>query len=544
MKDFYPELEYNRNFIADVLRAEEERFNHTLLNGLKRFEDLLEKAAAGEQKIIPGVELFKLSDTYGFPLDFAVDLANEKDIAVDHKGFRRELEKQRERSRLSLDQKQKSTRALEKIDNYETLFTGYGNLEEEAAVQAIYKDGRPVSAAAAEEEAMLVFDRSPFYAESGGQVGDVGVGRSDNVFFEITGTKKAFTGDKGAFLHYAKIKKGELHSGDRVVLTVDKEKRGETEVHHSSTHLLHAALREVLGLHVKQAGSYVGPDKLRFDFTHFKPLTGEEIEKVETIVNRKVRENLPIKADTVKYEDAIAGGAMAIFEEKYSDVVRLVSMSDFSGELCGGTHLSSTGRIGFFKIVKESSISAGIRRIEAVAGAAGYRYTRENLGILAGIQEHFKQKQENLLSYLIEMGKEIKEKEKLLKKKKETGTKIDIDKILAGGISVKGISTVTAHIESIDRKQLSALADEIKSKAKGTAVLSTNIDGKSAFIVSVFPGLTKQLHAGKIVKEIAKTVNGNGGGRPDFAQAGGENIKNVEKFKKDVIIIIEKFLQG
>jgi alanyl-tRNA synthetase len=544
MKDAYPELDYHRHFIAEVLQAEEERFNHTLLNGLKRFEELLENALQSEQNIIPGHELFKLSDTYGFPLDFALDLAREKEIDIDHQGFREELSKQKKRSRVSLDQKQKSVKTLENIEKYETVFTGYHNLEEEALLLTIYKKSRETSGLEEGEEGILVVDRTPFYAESGGQVGDRGVGRSDRAFFEVTDTGKAFTGDSGAILHYVRVKKGHLKTKDTLTLFVNKERRQETAIHHSSTHLLHHALREVLGLHVKQAGSYVGPDKLRFDFTHFKSLASEEIEKVEALVNRKIRESNPIKSGTLKYEKAIEKGAIAIFEEKYSDVVRMISLGDFSMELCGGTHLQNTGQIGFFKIVSESSISSGIRRVEAVAGETGYRYVRKSLGVLDDIRNYFRQKQEHIFEYLVNLDKEIKEKDKQLAKKKESGVKIDIDQMIRNGTPINAVPTITEHIENVDRKQLSALADEIKNIAKGVAVLSTNINGKSAFIVSVYRDFTGQLNAGVIVKEIAKTVNGNGGGRPDFAQAGGEIIKNVENFKKNVIIILEKLLPG
>jgi alanyl-tRNA synthetase len=545
MKGSYPELDYNRDFIAKVILAEEERFNHTLLNGLKRFEELLENAIQKNRKAIPGTDLFKLSDTYGFPLDFAIDLAREKDIDIDRKGFQDELTKQRERSRLSLTQKQKSIQTLKNIEKYISTFTGYDNTEEEATLLAIYKNDGETTAIGEGEEGVLVFDRTPFYAESGGQVGDTGVGRSDSIFFEITGAKKAFTGDTGAILHYVEIKKGKLEIGGQINLSVNKERRQEIEIHHSSTHLLHYALREVLGLHVKQAGSYVGPDKLRFDFTHFKALGREEIEKVETIINRKIRENNNIKQETLNYEQAIEKGAIAIFEEKYSDVVRMISMGEFSMELCGGTHLHHTGQAGFFKILSESSISSGIRRIEAAAGESAYRYVQKNLTALDNIRNYFQQKQEHIFEFLVNMDKEIKQKEKQLKKeKKESSAKIDIDSIMKNGTSIASINAITEHFEDIDRKELSALADEIKNRSRGIAVLSANINGKSAFIVSVYRDFTKQLNAGKIAKEIAKTINGNGGGRPDFAQAGGESIKDVENFKKNVTIILEKCMQG
>ncbi|NIM12702.1 MAG: alanine--tRNA ligase [Candidatus Aminicenantes bacterium] len=545
MKDFYPELEYNRDFISEVILAEEERFNNTLLNGLKRFEELLARALEQEEKIIPGSELFKLSDTYGFPLDFARDLAMEKDVGIDYQGFQAELKQQRERSRISLAAKQKATKALENIETYATAFTGYSSLEKDAVLLAIYIDGKEVPEIRENQEGVLVFDKTPFYAESGGQVGDTGVGKNDTAFFNIVDTRKAAAGGSGASLHSVQVKKGTLRPGDEVSLTVDAGKRKNTAVHHSSTHLLHAALREVLGLHVKQAGSYVGPDKLRFDFTHFKPLTREELREVEFIVNRKVRENISIKTEDVKYEEAIDRGAIAIFEEKYSDVVRMLSMGDFSKELCGGTHLEATGEIGFFKITGESSISAGVRRIEAVAGDAGYAYVRENLERFNDIMSHFKQKQDHIVSYLVHLDRQLKEKEKQLKKKQklEKSDRIDISKIISEGSEINRVHTVAAFVDNMDRKQLSALADEVKHKTGGIAVLFSNLNGKSAIVVSIAKSLIPGLDAGEIVKEIAARVKGSGGGRPDFAQAGGEPVKNFLKFKPQVVDIITKHVQ-
>lgn len=539
MKDFYPELEYNRDFVAEVLQVEEERFNHTLANGLKRFEEQLQKSMASKEKTIPGQELFKLSDTYGFPLDFAVDLANEKDITIDFKGFQEALEDQKQRSRLSLAQKQKAVKSLEDIDTYQTRFTGYGNLEEEARVLAIYVDDKKVSAIEKSREGILVFDRTPFYAESGGQVGDSGRGKSDTVFFKIKNTRKVNT---GAFLHTVHLEKGTLRKGDKVHLAVDRERRKNIAAHHSTTHLLHAALREVLGLHVKQAGSYVGPDKLRFDFTHFKPLTPGEIEKVEIIINRKIRENVSIKTDSLEYEEAINRGAIAIFEEKYADVVRMLSIGDFSMELCGGTHLDYTGQAGFLKIINESSISSGIRRIEAVAGEPGFQYVRENLNRFQKIQAHFRQKEDRLFDFLVNMEKNIKEKEKQLKKQQETDARPSLEQLIREGITINDVHTTIAHIDHLDRKQLSTLADDIKNKTNGVAVLSSNINGKSAIVVSLAGGLSHRLNAGTLVKEIARAVNGSGGGRPDFAQAGGEPVKDVLNFKKFTSDIISGYL--
>jgi len=542
MKSFYPELEYNKDFIAEVLLAEEERFNSTLANGLKRFEELLEKALENEHPAIAGSELFKLSDTYGFPLDFARDLAMEKNIPIDYQGYHEALEQQREKSRLNTADKQKSRRNLPDIEKYTTTFTGYQNLEENALLQAIYIDGQLVSEIKENQEGLLVFDKTPFYAESGGQIGDTGSGKNDQAFFYINDTRK--TGNTDAILHQVLVKKGCLHIGDELTLTVNGNRRLQTAVHHSSTHLLHAALREVLGLHVKQAGSYVGPDKLRFDFTHFKPLTPSERKEVENLVNRKVRENAPIHTDILPYESAIEKGAIAIFEEKYSDVVRMLTMGDFSRELCGGTHLDYTGQIGFFKITAETSISSGVRRIEAVAGETGFNTIQENLDHFNQILSHFNQKSDHILDYLSQLDQENKEKDKLLKKKKEQekSTAIDLSQIIKDAALIANIPTVTLFLDDIDRKQLSALADQVKSKSEGIAVLLTNSDGKSAIIVSLAKALTPKLNAGSIIKDIAQLLNGSGGGRPDFAQAGGDAVTDFLNLKPKIADILSKHI--
>jgi alanyl-tRNA synthetase len=540
MKGFYPELDYNREFIAQVLQAEEERFERTLSNGLKRFEELLNKTVEDREKIISGIELFKLSDTYGFPLDFAIDLAQEKDLQVDFDQYQNELESQKKKSRESLNQKQKSFETIKNIDKFNTIFTGYENLEEESTLLFISRDGKETSNISKDESGILIFDKTPFYAESGGQIGDTGVGKSETGFFEVENTTKV---NSGAFLHWIKMRTGNLSVGQKIKLIVDRKRRKNIAIHHSTTHLLHSALREVLGLHVKQAGSYVGPDKLRFDFTHFKALSTEEISKVENLVNEKIRDNIAIQSSAKNYEEAIDEGAIAIFEEKYSDVVRMLSVGDFSKELCGGTHLHFTGEAGCFIITNESSISSGIRRIEAIAGEPGFSFIQKNLGSLHRIQTHFRQRDEQLFEYLVRLEKSLKDLEKQRKKQKEIEKKPDLNKIISGGILIGKVTSTIAHIENMDRKQLSSLADKVKNKTKGIAILSTNIDGKSAIIVSIPKELTDRLNANTIIKEISRYVNGNGGGRPDFAQAGGDCIEDVVNFKKNTSEIVAGYLK-
>ena len=551
MKAFYPELEYNRDFISEVILAEEERFNQTLLNGLKKFEECLEKALASKQKTISGTELFKLSDTYGFPLDFAIDLATERDVLIDFPGFQQELENQRKKSRLDLDQKKKSGKTFENAEKYKSIFTGYSGLIDQGTLLAIYTASENPNhyqiiphiekseTHSDPGDILLVFDRTPFYPESGGQVGDTGNGKNENVYIEINDTQKL---DRGTIVHFARIKKGKIKSGDRLMLSVHPGKRKRTAIHHSATHLLHYSLREVLGLHVKQAGSYVGPDKLRFDFTHFKPVSQAELKKVEVIVNQKIRENLPLEAEDMKYEMAIEKGAIALFEEKYSDSVRVISIGDTSMELCGGTHIQDTGEIGLFKIISESSISSGIRRIEAIGGETAFLFIQESLGTLNQIQHHFNQRQENLLDFLIQLDKTLKEKDKQLQKMDKVDREKESGKIIGQVQSINNIKTVVEYVEDLDHQQLRSLADKVKIKNRGISILLSNINGKSAIIVSIFENLTRKADARMLIKEIASLVDGDGGGRADFAQAGGKPIENIPKLKKNISDILRKHL--
>jgi len=552
MKEFYPELEYNRNFVAEVILAEEERFNRTLLNGLKRFEEYLEQALDNKQKMIAGKELFKLSDTYGFPLDFATDLATEKDIKIDYQGFQKELESQRTKSRDDLMTKKKSSVTIKNIEKYTTRFIGYDHLRNEATLLAIYSpynNGKnyqeiPLLEASKSQKSsdviLLVFDQTPFYPESGGQVGDIGSGVNEDSYIQIKDTQRT---PEGAILHLAELRKGKLKPGEKVILEVDKTSRNNTAIHHSATHLLHYALREILGLHVKQAGSYVGPDKLRFDFTHFKPLSDEEIKKIEKIVNNKIRENIPVSSSHKKYENAVQDGALALFEEKYSENVRVITMGNVSQELCGGTHLESSGEIGFFKIVSESSIASGIRRIEALGGEACYTYIQENLNILHDLQSHFKQSKESVYDFLLDLDKNLKEKEKELRKTKKGNQRPNFDKIITNTTLIKNIQTVVEFVNNFNRDQLRSLADEIKNKNRGISVLLSNINGKSAIIVSVFNEITTQFDARVVIKEIAELVHGDGGGRADFAQAGGKPIQDILFIKKSISNIIKKHIK-
>ncbi len=528
MKPFYPELEPNREFIAKVIAMEEERFNRTLANGLKIFDDLLQRALADKQELLAGADLFRLSDTYGFPLDFARDLAMEKGVGVDFAGFQHALQDQKERSRLSLHEKRKAISVLKNIEQLHSEFVGYDDLQADALLQAVYIDGREATAIRTGQKGILVFDRTPFYAESGGQVGDSGQGKGSTAFFTVSDTKKA---PGGAILHETLLNEGALQVGDRVRLEVDQARRQQIAIHHTATHMLHAALREVLGLHVKQAGSRVGPDKLRFDFTHYSAVSPEELEKVERTVNEQIRANLAVDRETRSYEEAVQSGAIAIFEEKYGDTVRVVSMGGFSRELCGGTHLRASGEIGLFKISGESSSSAGIRRIEALAGEAAILHVERQLSVLQQVLSHFGQKTEGLLAFLKGVEARSKDCEKSVKKG-PVAPAADLDALAKGAQTIGGVAFVVAALPGADREALSRLAAEIMNRTRGVVVLFANNEadngGRSLVVAAVFKDLTGKFDASIIIKKVAPMIKGKGGGKSDFAQAGGEPIADLE----------------
>ena len=536
MKPFYPELEHNRDFISKVIAAEEERFNRTLVNGLKIFDDLLGEAIEKKRERLAGKDLFRLSDTYGFPLDFARDLAMEKGIGIDFDAFQRELQEQKERSRVSLRERRKEIGGLKNIERHASEFVGYDDLQAEARLLAIYADGQEVGQIAANERGILVFDRTPFFAESGGQVGDSGSGKSSDAFFTVSDTRKAAG---GAILHEARVEEGALRTGDAVRLEVDSARRQQIAVHHTATHLLHAALREVLGLHVKQAGSRVGPDKLRFDFTHYSALSADELQKVERAVNEKVREDIPVARQTQRYEDAVQSGAMAIFEEKYGDHVRVISLGDFSRELCGGTHLRASGEIGIFTITGESSISSGIRRIEALAGEVAATYLERNLSVFNEVLVHFGQKAEGILAFLKNLEARAREREKQMKKA-PAAPKADVDGLVKDALPIDSILAVIAPLPGADRETLSSLADEVKNRIRGVAILYANLDGRSHVVASVFKDLTGKFNANIIIKKVANMISGKGGGRSDFAQAGGEPIVDLEGLRDRIHRILRE----
>lgn len=530
----YPELDSARHFIAEVIRSEEERFAQTLSNGLKRFEEILESAQAQNLGVLPGEELFKLSDTYGFPLDFAVDLATERDIRVDVEGFHQTLENRRNESRRQTEKKQKSrTTTLFSHEPLETPFCGYEKLEEQAEVLALADERETLlDQAEAGVSAFLLCDITPFYPEGGGQVSDIGRGLFEGGYFTVRG---AFRCGGSRIVHDITVEKGTLKKGMPVLLQVNAEHRQACAVHHTSTHLLHAALREHLGLHVKQAGSYVGPDKLRFDYTHFKSLSTDDIRQIERRINREIRANHPVTERETSFDQALSEGAMAIFEEKYGDRVRMISIDPVSKELCGGTHLKRTGEIGLFSIQSEASIASGIRRIEAIGGDPALLRFLEMKDRLQELCTHSRKREEELLDHLQSLEKGLKE----LKKQKQTAPSSEPSPAVERQLSLNGFRFTLRHYSGMDRKALSSAADEIK-RSGSAAIVSSVLENKTMLVVSLPETIRQRLHAGQLTQKILETIQGSGGGRPDFAQGGADRAVDPVDFQKVITELLTK----
>ena len=537
MSDEYPELHAAREFIAEVIRSEEERFSQTLSNGLRRFEEMLEAVQAQGLNYLPGPELFKLSDTYGFPLDFAVDLATERDIRVDIDGFQSALEQRREESRQQTEKKQKDRLRLvidgESLE--ETRFCGYDTLSAQATVSALADHSSPrLDRTEAGKTAFLICDATPFYPEGGGQVSDIGSGLFEGGYFTV---KSVFRSENVRIVHEIMVEKGSLELGMPVLLKVNPEHRQACAVHHTATHLLHAALREHLGLHVKQAGSYVGPDKLRFDYTHFKSLSFEDIRQIETRINREIQANHAVTFKETAIEEALAEGAMAIFEEKYGDRVRMVSIDPVSKELCGGTHIRRTGEIGLFSIFSEGSIASGIRRIEAIAGKVALQRLFEMKDRIHQLTTHTRKREEELLEHVQHLEQNLKE----LKKQKSAVNPQETAASLHKELAVGDISFNLSHYSDMDRKALSGAADEIK-RSGSAAILSSIHAGKTILVVSLPEGVQKKLHAGQLAKKILAFIDGSGGGRPDFAQGGADSAVDAEDFHRRIATLLHEEL--
>ncbi|WDU63429.1 alanine--tRNA ligase [Pseudomonas poae] len=514
MGEAFPELAQNQALIERVLKAEEEQFAKTLEQGLK----ILELDLANLQgTVVPGDVVFRLYDTYGFPMDLTADIARERDLTVDEAGFEREMEAQRVRARsassFGLDYN-----SLVKVD-VPTEFTGYKATVGSAKIVALYKDGKSVDVLNEGDEAVVVLDQTPFYAESGGQIGDCGFLSSTSGRFEVRDTTK--TG--GAFLHHGVLVLGNLTVGAPVDTQVDADVRHATALNHSATHLLHAALRQVLGEHVQQKGSLVDSQRLRFDFSHFEAIKPEQIKALEDIVNAEIRKNSAVETEETDIETAKAKGAMALFGEKYGDNVRVLSMGgDFSVELCGGIHANRTGDIALLKIISEGGVASGVRRIEAVTGAAALAYLNAAEEQLKEAASLVKGSRDNLIDKLSAVLERNRALEKQLEQLQAKAASAAGDDLSASAVDVKDVKVLAARLDGQDGKALLALVDQLKNKLGRAVILLGGVhEEKVVLVAGVTKDLTGQLKAGDLMKQAAAAVGGKGGGRPDMAQGGG-----------------------
>jgi len=519
MGEAYPELAANRAMVERVLRQEEERFAETLAQGL----GILERAIAGMSgSVIPGATVFQLYDTYGFPVDLTADIARERGLSLDMAGFEREMQAQRERARAASRFAAGDGQAVpaEALAPYQGgfEFTGYDRLEDRAEVLAIFHDGEPVERARAGEAATVVLARTPFYAEAGGQVGDAGQLTSASGVFEVRDTRK----QAGVHLHIGEVKLGELRAGETVECQVSSGHREPTRLNHSATHLLHAALRKVLGEHVQQKGSLVAPDRLRFDFSHAEPASAAELEAIEDMVNAEIRHNVAVETRIMPIEKALEAGALALFGEKYDEQVRVLSMGDFSIELCGGTHVARTGDIGLFKIIAESGVAAGVRRIEALTGAAAFAHLRRNEQKLEALAQTLKAGVENVEQRAEQLVARQRELEREVEALKARLSSQQGSELADEAVDIAGIKVLSARLEGADASALRETVDQMKNKLGTGAVVLGTVDGQKVRLAAgVTKNATDRLAAGALVNHVARQVGGKGGGRPDMAQAGG-----------------------
>jgi len=541
MKDAYPELLTSVHFIARLCLSEEERFALTLSSGIRYFEPFIEEAKKSGRSVLSGSAIFKLYDTFGFPLDLSIELAQEQGLGVDEPGFLAELERQKDKARSSWkgDAQLEDRRVYEGMKEFRVVGRSHETDRiDEVEVLAIIKGGQEARSLRAGEKGQVVLDVTPFYAEAGGQVGDSGRLKTPHFSGLV---HSAFFPIPNLIAHEVEALSGELRVGDRVEAAVDGARREAIRNNHSATHLLHAALRQILGDHVKQSGSLVTAERLRFDFTHFSPLNRLEIQEIEELVNRKIRDNLPVETRLTTLEEGVKEGALAIFEEKYGEYVRLVAVGDFSKELCGGVHVHTTGEIGFFKIVSESSIAAGMRRIEALTGEGALRYAQEADELLAEIQAALSSPRKDILPHLEKWRMALEEREKEIKslrqKLAQTKTQGGEEQVR----KVKGISVVAQRLDGLTMDELRSTADAIKQRlGSGVVILGAEADGKALLVVSVTKDLAGRIPADQLIREIAPLIGGGGGGRPDFAQAGGKKTEFLDQALEGSFSAVEK----
>ncbi|MGN1166189.1 MAG: alanine--tRNA ligase [Lachnospiraceae bacterium] len=542
-KDGYPELEEKKDFIFKVITKEEEQFNKTIDQGLSILSGIEEEMEKKGEKVLSGEEAFRLYDTYGFPVDLTIEILEEKGLSIDQAGFEKAVEEQKAKAKGTFGEHNYNGReatVYDEIDSSVTsTFVGYENLVYDSKVTVLTTDSEIVEALSDGEEGTIFVEETPFYATSGGQEADKGVIRTQDFEFVVEDTMKLLGGKIG---HKGHVTKGMVKTGDVVTLEVDAKNRALSANNHSATHLLQKALRMVLGSHVEQAGSSVNADRLRFDFTHFSALTEEEIKKVEEIVNEQILACLPVKAENMPIEEARKTGAAALFGEKYGDIVRVVSMGEFSKEFCGGTHVSNTGVITAFKIISETGVAAGVRRIEALTSKGLMKYYDELEAKLMEVSRLVKAKPSQLtekISHLLTENKALNSEIESLKSKLAQDAMGDVmDQV----VEVKGVKLLAAKMEGVDMNGLRDLGDQLKDKlGEGVIVLASSTGGKVSLMAMATKGaVDKGAHAGNLIKEIAGLVGGGGGGRPNMAQAGGKNPDGIDAAIAKAKEVLEK----
>ncbi|WML59635.1 alanine--tRNA ligase [Neobacillus sp. PS2-9] len=529
MNDFYPEVKEKTEFVQKVIKNEEERFHETLHDGLTILASVIKKEKEKGSDTISGADVFRLYDTYGFPVELTEEYAEEEGMKVDHEGFEVEMEQQRERARAArhdVDSMQVQSGVLRDV-KVESQFVGYDQLESSSTVAAIVKNGELIDQASAGEEVQVILDVTPFYAESGGQIADHGMMEGEEVSLFVKGVQKAPNGQN---LHQVVVKSGTLKTNQQVTAKVDADNRVKIIKNHTATHLLHQALKDVLGEHVNQAGSLVEPDRLRFDFSHFGQIKPEELEQIEKIVNEKIWRNIEVNISLKPIAEAKAMGAMALFGEKYGNIVRVVQVGDYSLELCGGCHVPNTSVIGLFKIVSEGGIGAGTRRIEAVTGEAAYKSLNDQVGLLKEAADKLKSNPKDIVTRIDSLMGEMKQLQRENESLAAKLGNIEAGNLVSQVKEIDGVTVLVAKVQAADMNNLRNMADDLRQKLGSVVlVLGSAHEGKVNLIAAVTKDLIdKGYHAGKLIKEVATRCGGGGGGRPDMAQAGGKDPEKLD----------------
>ncbi|MFZ5986474.1 MAG: alanine--tRNA ligase [Bacillota bacterium] len=541
-KEAYPELVERSENIKKVIQIEEEKFEATIDQGLVILNKYINETKEKDQTVLTGEMAFRLHETYGFPIDLTREIAEENGISVDEEGFKLKMKEHIITAKEDYKSKQGSAWSNDIYSNLDksikTEFVGYGENQAEAEVVYIIKEGQVVDTAKEGDAVTVILDKTPFYAESGGQVGDEGFIESADLKMRIDDCKKT---DDGKYLHTGVVEKGQIRKGTKVKAVIDSKRRAAVARNHTTTHLLHKALRNVLGIHVNQAGSLVEPDRLRFDFSHFQAMTADELRRVEKEVNEKILESITVDAREMNIDEAKKLGATALFGEKYGNVVRVVKIGDYSIELCGGTHLGTTSQAGFIKILGESGVASGVRRIEALTGEAALEYLDEREKLINDVAQALKTNPQESVKKIEALVADVKNAQKEIEQLRSKLVSGSLDEVLSKASDVKGIKLITARFDQLDMEALRNTGDTIRSKmGSGVVVLATSYGDKVSFVVMATKDVvSKGVHAGNIIKEVARIAGGGGGGRPDMAQAGGKDVSKIDEAVQYAVKVIE-----